>query len=152
MFGALLDYTDYDHTSPSLRLVDPFTERPYEVHELPPQLLRRTVRLGEGTGRDALFEVSPLIRIREGLPPLVRIPGTRDYYGLPTGNRDAWLLHRHLDVGSLGSLAAQLHAYGLGAPDPNREASDERRSGSASVSTDAVPGTPSRPGQGPDPL
>ncbi len=114
VFGALLDYTDYDHTPPSLRLVDAFTERPYEAGELPLQLLRRTVTLGDGGGGNRQVEIVPLVRAEDRLPPLVYLPGTRDYYDHPGNNRDSWLLHRHRDVGSLESIAEQLYSYGLG--------------------------------------
>src|SRR5688572_7142105 len=40
MFGAVLDFTDYDFQPPSVRLVHPFTQVPYKQNELPNHLLR----------------------------------------------------------------------------------------------------------------
>src|SRR5487761_257248 len=40
--GVLFDYTDYDLRPPSVRLVDPFTMRPYPMKDLPTSLLRQT--------------------------------------------------------------------------------------------------------------
>src|SRR5438034_6057293 len=40
--GVLFDYTDYDFRPPSVRLVNPFTEVPYQMKELPTTLRRAT--------------------------------------------------------------------------------------------------------------
>ncbi len=118
LFGARLDYTDYDLSPPSLCLVDPFSERAYEPHELPQQLLRRTVTIGHPSGGASQFEVRPLVHSPNGSPPIICMPGTRDYYAQPRIGRDAWLLHRHEDAGSLSSLIEQLYSCGLAASDP----------------------------------
>ena len=151
VFGAMVDYTDYDHSPPSLRLVDPFTERSYRAEEMPPPLLRRTVTLGRPSGSDARFEVRRLVQSPDGSLPSVCVPGTRDYYGQPGVGRDAWSLDRHNDVGSLASLVEHLYAYAVAASDPYPERVLVQADGLASAADDPLLGEISRPDPGPSP-
>ena len=42
VFGATLDFTDYDFLPPSVQIVDPFTRVPYRFKELPTRLPQQT--------------------------------------------------------------------------------------------------------------
>src|ERR1044072_7396691 len=44
IFGAILDFTNYDFWPPSVTLVNPFTREPYKQKELPTFMKRRTLR------------------------------------------------------------------------------------------------------------
>jgi hypothetical protein len=108
LFGALINYTDYDHRAPSIELIDPFTEQPYHVNELPPALMRRVVAL-RGTGGHTVL--APLVWRRDGAALAVCVPGSRHYYEHPAVGRHVWAAARVRDAGGLTSLVDQLRTY-----------------------------------------
>jgi hypothetical protein len=118
LFGALIDYTDYDHTAPSIELVDPLTEQPYKADQLPAALTRTVITL-QDTGSHAV--IVPLVN-RARIPMGIRIPGSRDYYEHPAVGRHAWAAARVSDAGSLTALVDQLRVH-LQEADDGREVS-----------------------------
>lgn len=117
IFGALLDFTNYDLWAPSVRLVDPFTRVPYRRRELPSQLTRRIPRqlppelapLGIQP-----VELQPLMQAHgDDDVPFLCIPGVREYHDHPAHTGDSWLLHRGLGEGTLDFLLTQLAKYGV---------------------------------------
>jgi hypothetical protein len=106
-FGAVLDYTDYDHSPPSVMLVDPFSEHPLKPSELPAQLVRRMVPLAVAAGKRTLV---PMVQPLGQAPTHLCVPGTRHYHEHPAVDPASWLLARTQDGGSLTSLALQLAA------------------------------------------
>jgi hypothetical protein len=116
VFGAVLDFTNYDLWAPSVRLVNPFTWQPYHARELPTALPRR-VRNDvppQLAGLAEAFSVQPLMQALspEDIPFLC-IPGVREYHQHPAHSGDSWLLHRGRGEGTLYFLLSQLHKYGV---------------------------------------
>lgn len=124
IFGALLDFTNYDLWAPSVKLVDPFTQEPYKAKELPTFLKRRTVH-------QAPPEVAAMVRQQGGEPPefvqddplmqwyspddepFLCLPGVREYHEHPAHSGDSWLLHRDRGEGKLYFILEKLYKYGV---------------------------------------
>lgn len=120
IFGASLDFTNYDLWPPSVRLVDPFTRVPYTQRELPVPLLRRITtpapegfaQMGLGPGE--IVQNVPLMQAHAPDDvPFFCIPGVREYHEHPGHSGDAWLLHRGQGEGTLYFLLEKLHQYGV---------------------------------------
>jgi hypothetical protein len=52
VFGAVIDFTNYDFWPPSVRLVDPFTREQYKTRNLPSNLVRMTEAVPPEIGID----------------------------------------------------------------------------------------------------
>ena len=108
VFGALLDFTDYDLQPPSVLLVNPFTREPYKNNELPSPLFRRTSSSGEQVEFASLMQSE----LPDGVPYLC-LPGVREYHAHPAHSGDPWLLHRGKGEGTLLFVLNQLYRYGV---------------------------------------
>lgn len=120
--GVLLDYSNYDASPPSVRLVNPLTWEPYRQSELPTVLMRRTgandapvVVPGGLPGQVELqVQVQPLM-VAHGPDeiPFLCIAGVREYHEHPAHSGDHWELHRRTGAGSLTRLVGVVSTYGL---------------------------------------
>ena len=104
VFGALLDFTNYDFWAPSVRLVNPFTRVPYQASEL--QQTQWLPRAVNGT-------VQNLVQVHSGGIPFLCMPGVREYHDHPGHSGDSWLLHRRGGEGTFFFIVDQLHKYGV---------------------------------------
>ena len=123
VFGALLDFTDYDLVPPSVRLVDPFTREPYQASELPTHLRRQVTTpapaelvipgLPPGATPMVVQESRIMQWHDEDDMPFLCLPGVREYHAHPAHSGDSWLLHQGGGEGSLHFLLEQLSRYGV---------------------------------------
>ncbi len=116
--GALFDYSNYDAAPPSVRLVDPFTRKPYLAKELPTSLNRRIA------GPEiAIPGLPPGARIDQQQPlmqayspdevPFLCMAGVREYHEHPAHSGDSWELQRAAGAGRLARLADIIWRYGV---------------------------------------
>ena len=121
VFGALLDFTDYDFRPPSVRLVDTFTREPYKARELP-TVLKRSVPAGQPAGLPGLFGLQGGVLLQEQPLmqaygpeeiPFICVPGVREYHEHPAHSGDGWLLHRGKGEGTLNFVLDVLYRYGV---------------------------------------
>ena len=109
VFGALIDFTNYDMWAPSVRLVDPFTREPY-IFSLLPTNLNRLV----STSNPGERAIQPLMQATNPNEiPFLCIPGVREYHENPGHTGDSWLLHRNGTEGTLFFIVEQLLKYGI---------------------------------------
>lgn len=119
VFGALLDFTNYDLHPPSVRLVDPFTRVAYRGRELPTWLKRRVpAQLPPGLPPELIAGTpeaeQPLMVFHSPDDiPFLCIPGTREYHDHPAHTGDSWLLHRGKGEGTLHHILDVLYKYGV---------------------------------------
>jgi hypothetical protein len=117
VFGALLEFTNYDLWPPSVLLVDPFTRVPYKMNELPSPLPRAMLPVpgeGEGSGMPVEVQVQTLMQAyNEEDVPFLCLPGVREYHEHPAHTGDPWLRHRRSGEGTLHFLLEQLYRYGV---------------------------------------
>ena len=117
VFGAVIDFTDYDLMPASVRLVDPFTRARYPADALPTLLLRRPAipeqfrNLPPGTPLP--LQPQPLMQAYPGEKPFLCLPGVREYHEHPAHSADSWLSHRGTGVGTLFFLLEKLYRYGV---------------------------------------
>lgn len=118
--GVVLDYTNYDAQPPSVRLVDPFTRKPYRQRELPVHLNRampvQSVQLpGLPPGGGLQVQgVQPLMQAHDvDEVPFLCIAGVREYHEHPGHSGDAWELHRTGGAGRLVRLLEVISRYGV---------------------------------------
>ncbi|QIN84645.1 hypothetical protein GBA63_19805 [Rubrobacter tropicus] len=116
VFGALLDFTDYDLWPPSVKLVNPFTKEPYKNKDLPRRLPRQpTVPADQALAGQVQF-IQPQDLMVAHDPedvPFLCIPGVREYHEHPAHSGDSWLLHKDSGEGTLYFLLDQIHRYGV---------------------------------------
>lgn len=118
LFGALLDFTNYDLWAPSVTIVNPFTAEPLRQREIPPamHLLRRVPQMVELPGIGQVpGEVDQPLLIAHGPDevPFVCLPGVREYHEHPAHTGDSWLHHRGNGEGTLFFLLEKLYRYGV---------------------------------------
>lgn len=124
IFGALLNFTNYDLWAPSVKLVDPFTREPYKAKELPTFLKRRTVQQAppefvammqqQGAEAPELIREDPLMQWHSpDEVPFLCLPGIREYHEHPAHSGDSWLLHRDRGEGKLYFILEKLYKYGV---------------------------------------
>ncbi len=117
VFGALLDFTDYDYQPPSVRIVHPFTRVPYKLQELPSQMPRVTLTPNlPGEAVQGPVAVTPQTLMVAHAPddiPFLCLPGVREYHNHPAHTGDLWPLHRKSGEGTLHFILSQIHKYGV---------------------------------------
>ena len=121
VFGATVDFTNFDYWPPAVQLVDPFTQRPYTAGELPaPAWLKQQsgppheVRVvGPGLIVQPVQVQTLMQAVRADEVPFLCLRGVRAYHEHPGHSGDAWLLHRATGVGTLAYILEQLHKYGV---------------------------------------
>jgi hypothetical protein len=117
VFGALLDFRNYDLWPPSVTLVDPFTRVPYKASELPTGLPRRNRRIVQQNGIGPTTTVDEIQTLMQAFkpddPPFLCLPGVREYHENPGHTGDPWLMHRRRGEGTLFFIFDQLHRYGV---------------------------------------
>lgn len=117
MFGAVLDFTDYDFQPPSVKLVQPFTRAPYKFSELPNRLIRTVLTPNPpGVGPEGSVSASQqalMVAHRPDDIPFFCIPGVREYHSHPGHSGDLWELRRGTAEGTLYFLLSQIHKYGV---------------------------------------
>lgn len=120
--GVSFDFSDYDLRPPSVKLVNPFTGRPFSAEELPTRLPRRTeveaqlmpgMNLPPGAEVPRMVQDQPLIQVYPEEDPFLCIPGVREYHDHPAHSGDAWELHRNAGAGRLIRLLEVIDTYGL---------------------------------------
>jgi hypothetical protein len=113
VFGARLDFTNYDFWPPSVVLVDPLTDTPYLAGEVPTALVRNAAPPPN-------FQAFPLLQAHtpESIP-FICLPGIREYHEHPAHNGDSWLRRRGAGEGTLHFILTQLSKYGLEPVNPN---------------------------------
>jgi hypothetical protein len=118
LFGASLDFTNYDLWAPSVTIVDPFTGEPLRYKDIPAalRLSRRVQQMVEvpGIGPVPGEVEQPLLIAHEVEEiPFLCIPGVREYHDHPAHSGDSWLLHRGQGEGTLFFLLEKLYRYGV---------------------------------------
>lgn len=120
LFGALIDFTNYDLWAPSVRIVNPFTGEPYRARELPPTLtMQRRVQANlpeqfAAAGIASLEAEQPLLQaLAPDDIPFLCLPGVREYHEHPAHAGDSWLLHRGRGEGTLFFILDVLYRYGV---------------------------------------
>lgn len=128
VFGARLNFTNYDFWPPSVRIVHPFTGVPFRYNELPSQLLRRMNSPGKAQDRPTEADNTQPTQLAVGAEqqqapyqaimqpdeiPFMCLPGVREYHDHPAHTGDSWFLHRSTGVGSLNYILEQIHKYGV---------------------------------------
>ncbi|GAA0574668.1 hypothetical protein GCM10009416_11710 [Craurococcus roseus] len=114
VFGALLDYTNYDLWPPSVRLVNPFTRQPYRYAELLTRLPRRDPAAPPPAVPGMPTPVQELMQaFKPEDVPFLCVPGTREYHANPGHSGDDWLLRRADGEGSIYNILDVLWRYGV---------------------------------------
>jgi hypothetical protein len=109
VFGAIIDFSNYDIWPPSVRLVDPFTREPYIFSKLPTHLNRAPLNAASGERT-----IQPLMQASSPNEiPFLCIPGVREYHNHPGHTGDSWLMHRGSPEGTLFFIIEQLLKYGV---------------------------------------
>jgi hypothetical protein len=126
VFGAKINFENFDLWAPSVRLIDPFTLEPYRTRDLPPALnfVRRVpVQIPVLQPQQAPGSPQPVVQGFADQPllqnygpddvPFLCLPGVREYHNHPAHSGDDWMLHRDRGEGSLSFLLENLSRYGL---------------------------------------
>lgn len=129
VFGARLDFTNFDFWPASVQLVNPFTGDPYRFSELPTKLPQQAVgfrgadpppellaAIGALPGAQLEIQYGPQALMQAVEPddiPFLCLRGVREYHENPGHSGDPWLLHRGTGRGSLIDLVEQLLKYGV---------------------------------------
>ena len=111
------DFSNYDAEPPSVRLVDPFSERPLMNSELPVRLPRLI------PGPESVMPDGTKVRLNTAQElmqahspddiPFLCIAGVKEYHDHPGHSGDPWELHRTAGEGRLVRLLEVISKYGL---------------------------------------
>lgn len=122
VFGAKFDFTDYDFRPPSVRIVDPFTSKPFKAKELtePAKLWRKGVvknqeiQTPQGRVTVQVPQMQQLMQFHDpDAVPFLCLAGVREYHEHPAHTGDNWLLHRTKGEGTLFHILSVLSKYGV---------------------------------------
>lgn len=120
VFGAILNFTNYDFWPPSVKVVDPFTRIPYLAKDVPVQLKRRVPAAPEvvaqfaARGMIVQHQEQAMMQAHDSNDvPFLCLPGVREYHDHPGHSGDPWLLHRSRGEGTLHFVLEQLSRYGV---------------------------------------
>lgn len=123
IFGAVINFENYDLWAPSVKLVDPFTREPYKYNELPTKLLRRKIIQQPAPAGMPNTRPGQMLQIAQDTPlmmahspeeiPFLCLPGIREYHEHPGHSGDSWLLHRNSGEGTLYFILDNLYQYGV---------------------------------------
>jgi hypothetical protein len=102
MFGALIDFRDYDVRPLSVHLVNPFTRERLRASEIPYKLLRTNPN----------GSVQPLVQAFADDRVFLCIQGVREYHENSAHSGDSWFLHRNTGTGALAYIVDLLWKYG----------------------------------------
>jgi hypothetical protein len=114
-----LDFTNYDLEPPSVKLVNPFSRKPYRAKELPTVMLRRQVKAvpalaAAGLQAPQVVTNVPLMQAQSPDDiPFLCVPGVREYHAHPAHTGDSWLTHRSLGEGTLFNILSVVYQYGV---------------------------------------
>lgn len=108
-FAALIDFSDYDISPPSVHLVNPFTREKLKRSEIAYDLLRS---LPAVEGASAPAQVQPLLQAFVDDRPFICLQGVREYHESPAHTGDSWFLHRGTGAGTLAFILDVLVRYG----------------------------------------
>jgi hypothetical protein len=117
--GVILNYTNYDASPPSVRLVDPFSRKPYLGKDLPTTLNRavpaQAMAIPGVPGANLQMRAAqPLMQFHNPDDvPFFCVAGVREYHDHPGHSGDAWELHRAAGAGRLVRLLDLIHRYGV---------------------------------------
>lgn len=117
-FAALIDFTNYDLWPPSVKLVNPFTQIPYPLNQLPvnPTRIASTTETTtpQGGAKQVQLQLQQLaVAFSPDDVPFICLPGTREYHDNPAHSGDSWMLHRGRGEGTLYFILDQLSKYGV---------------------------------------
>lgn len=115
VLGVRFDYSNYDAEPPSVRLIDPFSDRLLPNKELPVRLLRMLpgpeVSMPNG---DMARQAQDLLQAHSPEePPFLCIPGVKEYHDHPGHSGDPWEIHKSVGEGRLVHLLGVISRYGL---------------------------------------
>lgn len=118
--AAAFDFTNYDAVPPSVRLVNPFTDEPYQLKNLPTHLNRalppQLIPLpGANDGAHLTVDAAqPYMQAHSpDAIPFLCVAGVREYHEHPAHSGDVWELHRAAGAGRLVRLLEIIHRYGV---------------------------------------
>lgn len=110
-FTVCIDYTNWDSEPPSIRFIDPFTDKVLE---------RKDIRINFFQVKDNnAIRVLPngqiveLDLLQAANPPFFCIPGVKEYHQHPAHSGDSWMLHRTKGEGKLCVLIEQLYKHSI---------------------------------------
>lgn len=120
IMGVSFDYTNYDASPPSVKIVNPFTGEPYKFKDLPNPLNRalppREVQL-PGMPPEQKMVVPNMQQLMQGYGPedipFLCLAGVREYHSHPAHSGDLWELHRATGAGRLVRLLDVIYRYGV---------------------------------------
>lgn len=126
VMGVAFDYSNYDASPPSVRLVNPFTAEPYKMRELPTPLNRALPQEQiplEGLQPLPALPAGARMIFRQAQPymqafgpdeiPFLCIAGVREYHEHPAHSGDLWELHRANGAGRLVRILEIISKYGI---------------------------------------
>ncbi|MGH9644923.1 MAG: putative metal-binding protein [Terriglobales bacterium] len=122
VFGALIDFSDYDFYPPSVTLVHPFSQVAYKAKDAPSALKRivptqlppgMAAMMGAGADAQLQQEQPLLVAFGPDDIPFVCVKGTREYHENPGHTADSWFTYRRTgNEGTLYYLLNILYQYG----------------------------------------
>jgi hypothetical protein len=110
-FAAVLNFSDYDVSPPSVQLVNPFTRAKLKRSEIPYDFLRM-LPTAPDPAAGGNPQVQPLLQAFVNERPFICLQGIREYHESPAHTGDSWFLHRGTGQGTLTFLLDVLARYG----------------------------------------
>jgi hypothetical protein len=106
--GVHLDFSDYDVRPPSIRIVDPFDEKPLGFDAC--WKFPKTKSVVDPISGQTIQVSQPLLQQFDPAKPFLCLPGVREYHESSAHSGDSWFLHRKPNM--LVHLLSILHQYG----------------------------------------
>ena len=112
-FSVRIDYENWDIEPPSIKFIDPFTDRLLAREQIRIKFFqvkhKNNIRLNI---RGEIME-QDLLQGQKDVLPFFCIPGVKEYHDHPAHSGDSWLLHRLNSEGELCVLIDQLYNHSI---------------------------------------
>ena len=112
-FAVIIDYTNWDVEPPSIKFIDPFTEKVLTREEIRINFFqvkdKNTIRMLP----NGQIGEPDLLQGGNDIVPFFCIPGVREYHKHPAHSGDSWMLYRTKEEGRLCVLIGQLYSHSI---------------------------------------
>lgn len=112
-FAVNIDFTNWDVEPPSIKFIDPFTEKVLRREEIKINFFQVKDKNAVNLLPDGQIVELDLLQGKNEILPFFCIPGVREYHQHPAHSGDSWMLHRTRGEGKLCVLIEQLYKHSI---------------------------------------
>lgn len=112
-FAVNIEYTNWDVEPPSIKFIDPFTDRVLQREEISIDFYQVKANTQIIMLPNGKLSVPNLLQGSNNITPFFCIPGVKEYHDHAAHSGDSWMLYRKQGEGKLCVLIDQLYSHSI---------------------------------------